>query len=146
MSVNWNWVLVIGGALLILIEVAMGGFAGFDLVLIGSSFVIGGGLGLLFHNTVLGLLTASLLCLLYVAIGRRWVHRRVRLDHVRSNVDAILGQRAVVTARVSSHEPGQVRVRDEVWRAVPADDGAGPFESGAIVTIQSVDGVTLQVR
>ena len=42
-------------------------------------------------------------------------------------------------------EATQVRVRDEVWRAVPVP-GAGPFEPGALVTVQGVDGVTLQVR
>ena len=35
----WNWLLILSGAALILIEVAAGGFAGFDLVLIGSAFV-----------------------------------------------------------------------------------------------------------
>src|SRR5206468_3483705 len=48
MTMQWNWVLVVAGALLVLLEVALGGFAGFDLVLIGSAFVIGGLLGLAF--------------------------------------------------------------------------------------------------
>jgi membrane protein implicated in regulation of membrane protease activity len=65
---------------------------------------------------------------------------------VPSNVDALLGQRALVTVRVAEHQPGQVRVRDEVWRAVPAAGAAGPFEPGAQVTVEDVDGVTLQVR
>jgi membrane protein implicated in regulation of membrane protease activity len=47
--------------------------------------------------------------------------------------------------RVAAHDPGQVRVRDEVWRAVPIA-GSGPFEPGTVVTVESVDGVTLQVR
>jgi membrane protein implicated in regulation of membrane protease activity len=46
---------------------------------------------------------------------------------------------------VAEHEPGQVKVRDEVWRAVPAP-GGGPFEAGAVVTVEAVDGVTLRVR
>ena len=45
MSIDWNWGLIVAGAVLVLLEVAFGGFAGFDLVLIGSSFVLGGGLG-----------------------------------------------------------------------------------------------------
>jgi hypothetical protein len=31
---RWNWILIVAGAALILAEVALGGFAGFDLVLI----------------------------------------------------------------------------------------------------------------
>ena len=45
MSISWNWLLIISGALLILLEVALGGFAGFDLVLIGSAFMVGGAVG-----------------------------------------------------------------------------------------------------
>lgn len=146
MSLNWNWVLIIVGAVLILVEVAFGGFAGFDLVLIGSSFVLGGGLGLLLGSTWLGLVTAAVLCLVYVAAGRRWVRARMHHASVPSNTDAVIGQRGLVTVRVARHAPGQVRVRQEVWRAVPADEGAGPFEPGVEVTVAGVDGVTLQVR
>ncbi len=146
MSIPWNWALIVAGALLILLEVALGGFAGFDWVLIGSSFVVGGALGLLFRSTTVGLLVASGLCLLYVALGRRWVRRRMQRHAVSTNVDALIGQRGLVMLRVAEHAPGQVKVRDEVWRAVPAPGSGGPFEPGAVVTVQGVDGVTLQVR
>ena len=146
MSIDWNWLLIVAGALLILFEVALGGFAGFDLVLIGSSFVLGGALGLLFGSTVVGLVVASTLCLVYIAIGRRWVRARMQRRTVSSNIDALIGQRGLVTLRVAEHQPGQIKVRDEVWRAVPAPGVPGPFEAGAVVTVQGVDGVTLQVR
>jgi len=74
------------------------------------------------------------------------VQERLRHGPVASNVDAVVGQRALVTARVAEHEPGQVKVRDEVWRAVPAPGVSGPFEPGAVVTVQAIDSVTLQVR
>jgi membrane protein implicated in regulation of membrane protease activity len=146
MNPVWNWVLIVAGALLVLLEVAFGGFAGFDLVLIGSAFVLGGILGILVHSPAIGFMVASVLCVAYIAAGRRWVRARIHARSVPSNVDALLGQRALVTVRVAEHQPGQVRVRDEVWRAVPAAGAAGPFEPGAQVTVEDVDGVTLQVR
>jgi len=146
MRVDWNWVLLIAGALFILVEVAFGGFAGFDLVLIGTAFMLGGAIGLLLHSTTVGLVIASALCLIYIAVGRRWVRARFRTSHVPSNADALVGQRGMVTVRVAEHEPGQIKVRDEIWRAVPAPGTAGPFESGTVVTVAGVDGVTLQVR
>lgn len=146
MSIGWNWVLLIAGALLVLVEVALGGFAGFDLVLIGSSFVLGGGLGLLMGNTTVGLITAAVLCLGYVALGRRWVRARMTHRSVASNADALIGARGLVTQRIERHHAGMVKVRDEVWRALPAADDAGPFDTGVEVTIAAVDGVTLQVR
>jgi membrane protein implicated in regulation of membrane protease activity len=145
MATGWNWVLMVAGALLVLVEVAFGGFAGFDLVLIGSAFLLGGGIGLLTQNAVVGFTISSVLCIGYIAIGRRWVRARLKSRNVPSNADALLGERAMVTSRVAEHEPGQVKVRDEVWRAVPAP-GGGPFEAGAVVTVEAVDGVTLRVR
>ena len=146
MASGWNWLLVVVGALFILVEVAFGGFAGFDLVLIGSAFVVGGAVGLWTGNAVTGLIVAAVLCLAYIAVGRRWVRARLKHQHVASNADALLGERGIVMVRVAEHAPGQVKVRDEVWRAVPAPGASGPFEQGVVVTVEGVDGVTLRVR
>jgi membrane protein implicated in regulation of membrane protease activity len=146
MSMNWNWVLIVVGAVMVLIEVSLGGFAGFDLVLIGSSFVLGGILGLAFSSPVTGVVSASVLCLLYIALGRRWVRGRLKRPGIHTNTDALIGQRALVMQAISTHQPGQVRLRDEVWRARPAADEAGALEVGNEVTVEGVDGVTLLVR
>jgi len=66
--------------------------------------------------------------------------------HVPSNVDALVGRRALVTVRIGEHEPGQVKVGDEVWRAAPARGVPGPFDPGSTVTVDAIDGVTLLVR
>jgi membrane protein implicated in regulation of membrane protease activity len=63
-----------------------------------------------------------------------------------SNTDALIGQKALVTKRIAEHAAGEVRVRDELWRALPVAGTPGPFEPGAVVMVDSVDGVTLQVR
>ena len=146
MSMNWNWVLLLAGVTLILVEVALGGFAGFDLVLIGSAFVLGGVLGMALGKPALGFLVASGLCLIYIAVGRRWLRARLHLRPTPSNVDALVGQKGLVTVRVAEHQPGQIKVRDETWRAMPAPGTPGPFEPGAVVTVAGADGVTLQVR
>lgn len=145
MMLNLNWLLIVAGALMVLIEAALGGFAGFDLVLLGSSLIVGGGIGLVLGNLTAGIVTASALCLIYIAAGRRWVRARLKRPGVPTNVDAVVGVRAVVVQRIAEHEPGQVKVRDEVWRARPIA-GGGPFEAGTEVTVDGVDGVTLTVR
>ena len=146
MSVDWNWVLLLAGAFLILVEVGLGGFAGFDLVLIGSAFVVGGAVGMMLGSPTTGFVVASALCVAYVVIGRRWVRSRIKTRRVPSNVDALVGQQGMVTQRVADHAPGQIKIKDETWRAMPAPGVAGPFEPGAVVTVTGVDGVTLQVR
>ena len=146
MAVNWNWLLIVVGALLVLVEVAAGGFAGFDLVLIGSSFLIGGALGLALGSAAVGLIAASALCLLYIAAGRRWVRARMKRPGLPTNTDALIGLRGLVAQPVSEHQPGQVRVRDEIWRARPAAGIKDAIEAGAAVIVEAVDGVTLIVR
>src|SRR5262249_48945614 len=142
MSGSWNWVLIVAGAVLVLVEVAFGGFAGFDLVLIGSAFVIGGCPGLGLPSPVSGSLGARALGGPFIPTRAPWV----RGERVASNVDALVGKQGLVIQRVAPHAPGQVKVSDEVWRAEPAPDAAGPFEPGALVTVAGVHGVTLQVR
>jgi len=146
MAIDWNWILILAGALLILAEVSFGGFAGFDLVLIGSAFVVGGVVGLITNSAAAAYLTAAALGVAYIAVGRRLVRQRLTVRHAHpSNVDAVIGRQAVVQQRVGAHEAGMVKVDDEVWRALPVA-GAGPFEAGSLVTVAAVDGVTLQVR
>jgi membrane protein implicated in regulation of membrane protease activity len=142
----WDWVLVVAGALLVLVEVAFGGFAGFDLVLIGSAFIIGGVAGFAFQNPALGFVVAAVLCLIYIGAGRRLVRKRMQTKALPSNADALIGQKGLVTQRIAPHAPGQIRVRDETWRAALAAGIDGPFENGTEVTVTAVDGVTLQVR
>ena len=146
MSAFWNWVLIVAGALLVLVEVALGGFAGFDLVLIGSAFVIGGLAGLWVGSPGLGFVVASVLCVLYIGVGRRIVRKRMLTKPIPSNADALIGLKGIVTQRIATHAPGQIRVRDETWRAAPAAGIDGPLENGTEVTVTAVDGVTLQVR
>jgi membrane protein implicated in regulation of membrane protease activity len=146
MAFDWTWLLILVGAVLVLVEVALGGFAGFDLVLIGSTFVLGGIVGLATGSPGVAYATAAVLGVVYIGVGRRLVRERLAVSRKHaSNVDALLGKQGVVQARIGAHEPGMVKVDDEVWRALPTT-GTGPFETGALVTIASVDGVTLLVR
>lgn len=142
----WNWALIVAGGLLVLLEVALGGFAGFDLVLIGSAFIIGGFVGLVAHSASLAFIVASALCVLYIVIGRRWVRSRMGPRPTASNMDALLGRQGVVVQRIAPHAAGQVRVNDEIWRAETAPGSAMAFEPGSLVTVAGVSGVTLQVR
>ena len=149
MSVSWNWLLILSGAAMILIEVAAGGFAAFDLVLIGTAFVLGGAVGLMFQGLYLGLLVTGILCALYIAVGRRWVRSHFDLkgaSAVVSNADSLIGCKGIVLARIAPHLPGRVRVNQEEWRAVLPQEESEAMEEGAEITVIGLDGVTLTVR
>lgn len=144
---NWvNWTLVILGVISIIAEVLLGAVTGFDLALIGGSLVVGGAIGLAFGSTQVGLISTAVLALIYFMFLRRWVRHKLTPKSMPSNVDAILGQTGVVTARIAPHAPGQIKVGDEIWRAELARENDPAREPGEKVTVDSVDGVTLKVR
>jgi membrane protein implicated in regulation of membrane protease activity len=144
---NWvNWLLVIGGAVCVIVELAMGAFTGFDLVLVGISLATGGGLGFIFGSEKIGLLSAGGLALVYFVFLRSWMRKRLTVKDHPSNVDAVVGRTGVVTARIAPHEPGQVKVGDEIWRAELAQADGAAHTPGEKVTVESVEGVTLKVR
>ena len=144
---NWvNWLLIIGGALCVIAELVLGVLTGFDLALLGGSMATGGAVGLAFGSTKVGLFSAGALAFVYLAFFRQWVRRKLTVKDQPSNVDAIVGRSGKVIARIGPHEPGRVKLGDEIWRAeLAAPDGAA-HEPGATVTVESVEGVTLKVR
>ena len=144
---NWvNWMLVIGGVVCVIAELVLGAVTGFDLALIGLSMVAGGALGLWFVSTKVGLFSTGALALVYFLFFRRWLRHKLTPKSQATNVDALMGQTGVVTVRVAPHEPGQVKVGDEIWRAELAGEVSTAREPGEKVTVEGIDGVTLKVR
>jgi len=143
-----NWFLLIVGVLAFVIEVLLGAATGFDLALLGASLATGGAVGLLAGSTKVGLFSAGALAFLYLAFFRRRIRAHLVVTRTRTNTDAVLGRTGVVTDRIAPHEPGRIRVGDEVWRARLVHDAEGEpaREPGATVVVESIEGVTLNVR
>jgi membrane protein implicated in regulation of membrane protease activity len=144
---NWlNWLLIIGGIVCVIIELALGALTGFDLALLGASLAVGGGIGLLAGSAKIGLLAAGGLALLYLAVFRSWLKTKLTVRDQASNVDAVVGKTGVVTKRIAAREPGMVKVGGEIWRAELAGGDDVARDAGAVVVVQSVEGVTLRVK
>ena len=144
---NWvNWLLVIGGLVCVIIELALGALTGLDLALVGGSLTVGGVIGLLAGSARVGLLAGGVLALVYLAIFRSWLKSKLTVNNIASNVDAVVGKAGVVTKRIAPSEAGMVKVGAEVWRAELAGAEDAARDLGAKVTVQSVEGVTLKVR
>jgi membrane protein implicated in regulation of membrane protease activity len=141
-----SWILIIGGVVCVIAELALGAITGFDLALIGGSLSLGGAIGLIAHSDKIGLLAAAVLALLYVALFRRWLKAKLTVKDHASNADAVVGKTGVVTKRIAPREAGMVKLGDEVWRAELASVEDSAREAGAVVAVQSVEGVTLKVR
>ncbi len=144
---NWvNWLLVIGGLICVILELALGALTGLDLALVGGSLTIGGAIGLLAGSARIGLLAGGVLSLVYLATFRSWLKSKLTVKNIASNVDAVVGRTGVVTKRIAPSEPGMVKVGAEIWRAELAGAEDAARDLGAQVTVQSVEGVTLKVR
>lgn len=143
-----SWILVILGAALILLEVMLGAVSGFDLLLIGSAVLAGGVVGLVTGQYVIGLVTAGLLSVLYVAFGRQRLRARLKRPGIPSNTDALLGQEVLVVEKTGCDHAGLVRHEGEEWRAILDDQecpGAPPVPAGRRVRVRRIDGVTVFV-
>jgi membrane protein implicated in regulation of membrane protease activity len=144
---NWvNWLLVIGGIVCVIIELALGALTGLDLALVGGSLTIGGAIGLLTGSANVGLLAAAILALIYFAVFRSWLKSKLTVRDQASNVDAVLGKSGVVTKRIAPRDAGLVKIGAEEWRAELAHGDETVREVGTTITVISVEGVTFKVR
>lgn len=148
MSSVINWILIVAGALLILLEVILGAISGFDFLLIGSALLLGGALGAILQQPLVGIIAAGVLSLLYVFVGRRHIRGRLHRPGIPSNIDALYGRTVVVVEEPTEHHAGRVRHEGEEWRALLEPGPPGPAVSlpaGSKVRITRVDGVTVYV-
>jgi membrane protein implicated in regulation of membrane protease activity len=127
-----NWLLVASGGILIVAEVLLGAATGFDLALMGTALALGGVLGFAFASAKVGLFSSGLLAFLYLAVLRGKIRSRLLGRDRPSNVDALIGRKAVVTTRIAEHVPGAVKLGDELWRATLSPAAAAAARSGAV--------------
>lgn len=133
---------VIAGLLLVLAELLVGIQSGFDLVLIGSILVISGFVGIFTGSTVLMLVLATALSILYIAVGRNRIRQKITTITKKTNIDKLIGAGGVVVRSITPDTPGLVRVDDEDWRASAEEI---IYERDNII-VESIEGVTLRVR
>jgi membrane protein implicated in regulation of membrane protease activity len=144
--VSANWILIIGGAILVLVEVLLGAATGFDFLLIGSALLLGGVLGLVLHSAALGVAAAGILALVYVFFGRRRLRGHFGRPALSSNTDSLLGKTARVVEPIRTGHPGRVKFEGEEWRAELAGASAAVLDAGSEARIVRIDGVTVFVE
>lgn len=126
----------------IVTELFLGVSAGFDLVVIGGSLLIGGLFAWLTGNMYVGIGATAIAALVYFAFLRVKIQRSLASSTHKLNVDQLIGKKGVVTSAIGSHTAGQVTVDGEVWRAMA--DGA--IAQGTTVVVKKAEGVTLLVH
>ena len=85
---------------------------------------------------------SGVICLVYIFVGRRYIHRRIAVPASKTNIDVIIGKTGVVQQEIRREKDGLVKVGNEQWRARSGEDIA----AGEEVTVTGITGVTLSVK
>ena len=74
---TWTWLIAVGvGLALIILELLVGVDTGLDLVFIGSACGLGGLITLGLNSWVWTVIVVGVICLIYVILGRKYIHKR----------------------------------------------------------------------
>jgi membrane protein implicated in regulation of membrane protease activity len=140
---NWLWfVAVVIGLALILLELIVGVQVGLDFVIIGSVCIIAGFITWPFHFWPVTIAAVIVLCLVYLVLGRRYMHKRYSKDSSRTNIDSIIDREGIVLKGIGKNTDGLVKVGNEQWRARAQEE----IGEGETVIVVDIRGVTLHVK
>lgn len=140
---SWAWLIFIGaGLVLVLLELIVGVETGLDLVFIGSALILSGLITIAMQTWVWTALIAGIICIIYLFLGRRYVHKRMYFASEKTNIDTIIGKTGVVLQDITRNNFGLVKVGMEQWRAGSEDE----IKEGEEITVTGINGVTLDVK
>jgi membrane protein implicated in regulation of membrane protease activity len=131
---------LVAGLLLISAEVLSGDFV---LLMLGAGALAAAGTAALGGPLALNLAVFAGVSAALVTLARPALKRRLHTAHVATNVEALLGGKAVVVSTVDAHH-GKVRLRGELWSA-RAFDETQVLEPGRAVTVMDISGATAVV-
>ena len=80
----------------------------------------------------------------FIAIKVFFATHKTKNIGSKTNVDALIGQEAVVVEPISVNQPGMVKVNRELWGAILKDGSV--LQIGTVVKIVDVQGNKLVVR
>jgi membrane protein implicated in regulation of membrane protease activity len=138
---QFTWFFIFGGLGAILLELILGVATGFDLALFGVALIIGGVAGNILNNIQASFIIAILLNMVYIFFGRHLLRSKLNIHTKNTNVDGLIGKSGFCVKETLSHQPGQVRVNNEIWRA----ESVAEIKKGDKIQVVSIEGVTLNV-
>lgn len=133
------WLII--GVALIAAEVLSGAFV---LVMLGTAGLVAAlsavlGVGLPISAGVFAAAALGGIVLVRPALMRR-MHS---VEHVKTNVEALVGKKAIVVSTVNAHS-GRVKIDGDLWSARTFDE-TEELETGRSVTVMSISGATAVV-
>ena len=140
---SWAWLFFIGaGLVLIILELFLGIDTGLDLVFIGTAFVLGGLITFAMQSWVWTAIVSGVICIIYVFLGRRYIHRKTAIKAEKTNIDTITGKTGIVEQDIEPDKAGMVKVGYEKWHATSEES----IKAGEEITVTGISGVTVNVK
>jgi len=76
---------------------------------------------------------------------RKLFVNKLKTGKSKTNVDALIGEEAMVLTEIKPFEPGSIKLRGQEWTAVAKEDSL-TIESGKIVKVVAIEGVKAVVK
>ena len=138
-SVGWLLLLVV----LIVIELAT---MGLTTIWFAGGAVVGFVASILGANIWVQAVLFFAVSIPLLIFTRPFAARYINRDHVKTNVDSLIGRKAVVTQEIDNlMEHGEVRLEGKDWMARAADGGK-KIAAGTVVEVVRITGVKLIVK
>ena len=131
---------LVAGLVLVAAEVLSSDFV---LIMLGTGALVAAGVSALGGSIWLDVGVFAVTSIALITLGRPMLKRRLYTAHVPTNVDALVGDRAVVVSTVDSRG-GKIKLRGELWSA-RAYDETEVLEPGQRVTVMTISGATAVV-
>lgn len=136
MTYGWYWIAIIVAALILEIVTEQ---------LISIWFIPGAVVGIVLDlfsvYLPIQIITLLIVSILGIFVLRNLVMKKFPSENSKTNIDAIIGERCIVTEKVDNYAGcGQVKIKGQIWsaRGVGEDD---VFEIGEALHVVAIEGV-----
>lgn len=143
MEVYQIWLLI--AAVFVVIEIFTSGFAVacFSVGCVFGAILAACDLSLTWQ--VVAFAVGTLLAFVLIRpVVMKYLDKRTNDNHVKTNMDNIIGKTAVVTERIEANGYGRVKIDGDDWKAQTSDGTAA--EVGEHVVIESYESIILTVK
>lgn len=142
LSISMVWIWLAAAIIFIIIEAMT---VGLTTIWFAAGALAALVLALLKVGTGIQVAVFLILSLVLLATTRKIFVNKLRTGSEKTNVDALVGEEAVVLEDITPHNTGLVKVKGQNWTAVAHDKDATILKD-TTVTVKAIEGVKLIVE
>ena len=141
MHIEW-WVWMVGGIITLSLELMTPG--GFYLMFVGIAGILVGALSLLVDEAWIDILLFAVLSILFIALLRKPLARRIARSTPKADVQEFVGETARAIEAIAPGATGTIELRGSTWQA--RNDGAVHLDKNGQCVVISRNGLAFVVK